>query len=489
MLEKVNHSVKCTDKKSLKEEIRSLEERLANIQRTCKEKGIPIIIIMEGFSAAGKGTLTSRMIHPWDPRGFYVETFKEASEEERRYPFLWRFWQKLPGEGQIAVYHRAWYEDVLSRILGKKKNQNFQHYVDEINQFEKTLTDNGIVVVKFFACISKKEQKKRFEKLLADKKTSWRISSADKKQNKKYDEYYELCDRMIDKTNTVRAPWYVLDTTDYDTAVESMMRQLVNRLERELNRDKYITEERLTENMEKPLNSVDLSKTLTREEYKAKVKILQKRIQSLHNEIYEKKIPVIFAFEGWDAGGKGGAIKRLTEYMDPRGYIVHPVASPTKEEKSHHYLWRFWKNIPKDGHIAIFDRTWYGRVMVERLEGFCSENDWKRAYREINQFEKTMTDHGAVVVKFWLQIDKDEQLNRFSARQENPGKQWKITDEDWRNREKWDQYEVAVNEMIARTDKPNAPWVIVEGNSKYYARIKVLETAIAAMEKALAERK
>ncbi len=488
MLEKIKHSVKTDNKKELKEEIKNLEVRLEKIQRTCKEKGIPIIIIMEGFSAAGKGALTSRMIHPWDPRGFYVETFKDVSEEENRYPFLWRFWQKIPAEGQIAVYHRAWYRDVVSRTFGKKK-ADLQQYVDEINQFEKTLTDNGMIVVKFFACISKKEQKKRYEKLLADKKTAWRITPEDKKQNKKYDEYYELFDRLIDKTNTVRAPWYILDTSNYDSAVADMMKQLVNRLERELNREKFVSSETLAEVIEQPLSEVSLDKELTKEEYKEKLKTLQKRIQTLHNEIYDKKIPVIFAFEGWDAGGKGGAIKRLTEYMDPRGYVVHPVASPTKDEKAHHYLWRFWKNIPKNGHIAVFDRTWYGRVMVERLEGFCSENDWKRAYREMNQFEKTLTDYGAVVVKFWLQIDQDEQLNRFTARQENPEKQWKITEEDWRNREKWDQYEVAVNEMIARTNKPNAPWVIVEGNNKYYARIKVLETAVAAMEKALAEKK
>ena len=488
MLEKINHSVKAENRKLLKEEIKNLEIRLEKIQRTCKDKGIPIVILMEGFSAAGKGTLTNRMIHPWDPRGFYVETFKEASDEENRYPFLWRFWKKLPAEGQIAVYHSAWYKDVVSRTFGKKK-EGLQNYVEEINHFEKTLTDNGTVVVKFFACISKKEQKKRYEKLLADKKTAWRVTSGDKKQNKKYDEYYEFYDRLIEKTNTVRAPWYILDTSDYDNAVADMMKQLVNRLERELNREKSSVSERLAEVTGQPLPEVSLDKALTREEYKEKLKVLQKRVQTLHNEIYEKKIPVIFAFEGWDAGGKGGAIKRLTEYMDPRGYVVHPIASPTKDEKAHHHLWRFWIRLPKNGHIAIFDRTWYGRVMVERLEGFCSEDDWRRAYREMNRFEKTLTDYGAVVVKFWLQIDKDEQYRRFTARQENPEKQWKITDEDWRNREKWDLYEAAVNEMIARTNKPNAPWVIVEGNDKYYARIKVLETAIAAMEKALAERK
>jgi polyphosphate:AMP phosphotransferase len=413
-------------------------------------------------------------------------TSKEASEEERRYPFLWRFWQNIPAEGQIAVYHKAWYDDVLGDILLKqKKKKQLQYYIDEINQFEQQLTDNGVVVIKFFACITKKEQKKRFTKLLENKDTAWRVSEKDKKQNKNFDKYYDLCENVLTKTNTTCAPWYVLETEEKDRVTAEMMTILVNRLERELNRTTIMKPVRLPESTAQPLSQVDLSKDLTKEEYKAKLKELQKRIRNLHNEIYENKIPVVFAFEGWDAGGKGGAIKRLTESMDPRGYVVHPVASPTPVEKSHHYLWRFWKNIPKNGHIAVFDRTWYGRVMVERLEGFCTEDDWKRAYREINQFEKTLAEHGTVVVKFWMQIDKDEQKRRFDARQENPEKRWKITDEDWRNREKWDQYEVAVNEMIARTDRTYAPWVIVEGNSKYYARIKVLETAIDAMEAAL----
>ena len=194
---------------------------------------------------------------------------------------------------------------------------------------------------------------------------------------------------------------------------------------------------------------------------------------------------MVLGFEGWDAGGKGGAIKRLTEKMDPRGYTVIPTASPNDWEKAHHYLWRFWQAMPKAGHLSIFDRTWYGRVMVERIEGFCTTGEWQRAYKEINDMERDLYDAGAIVLKFWMQIDKDEQERRFKARQENPEKQWKITDEDWRNREKWDQYEEAVNEMLIRTSTPHAPWVVVEGNDKYYARIKVLETVVRAIEKRL----
>ena len=233
------------------------------------------------------------------------------------------------------------------------------------------------------------------------------------------------------------------------------------------------------------LSKVDLTLSYTEEEYKKRLKALQERLELLHSELYRKRIPMVLGFEGWDAGGKGGAIKRLTDAMDPRGYLVSPTAAPTETEKNHHYLWRFWKNMPKDGHVTIFDRTWYGRVMVERIEGFCTREEWQRAYREINDMESHLAHSGAIVLKFWMQIDKDEQERRFKERMENPQKQWKITDEDWRNREKWDLYEEAVNEMIIRTSTSYAPWIIVEGNNKYYARVKVLETVVNAMEERL----
>ena len=231
------------------------------------------------------------------------------------------------------------------------------------------------------------------------------------------------------------------------------------------------------------LADVALDKTLTEEEYDTLLNQYQKRLRELHNELYRKKIPVIIAYEGWDAAGKGGNIKRITEALDPRGYEVHPIASPEPHEKARHYLWRFWNRLPKTGHVAIFDRTWYGRVMVERLEGFCSENDWQRAYVEINEFEKELADWNAVIVKFWVQIDKDTQLARFKERENTPEKRWKITDEDWRNREKWDLYEEAVNEMLQKTNTAYAPWHILESNDKKYARIKALKTVIEAIEK------
>jgi len=235
------------------------------------------------------------------------------------------------------------------------------------------------------------------------------------------------------------------------------------------------------------LKRADLSLSLDRDEYRKLLDKRQKRIGELHDEIYRRRIPVVIVYEGWDAGGKGGNIRRLTEEMDPRGYEVIPIAAPNDVEKAHHYLWRFWTEFPKAGHLTIFDRSWYGRVLVERVEGFCSETDWNRAYGEINEMEENFWNFGAVVIKFWLQIDKDEQMNRFKAREKDPAKQWKLNEEDWRNREKWDRYEEATEEMFLRTHTPYAPWTIIEGNCKRYARIKALDVVIAAIEARIAE--
>ncbi len=324
----------------------------------------------------------------------------------------------------------------------------------------------------------------------------------DLKRNKEFERYQSINDEMLLRTDTEYAPWNVVEAVDkrfaaakiYSIVAKSLKEKVKTaRAQRKAAEDGGdasvfpkragdMDDRRMGESI---LSKADLSLSYTKEEYKERLGRLQKKMEKLHGELYRRRIPVVLGFEGWDAGGKGGAIKRLTEKMDPRGYVVHPTASPNDIERQHHYLWRFWTDMPKAGHVTIFDRTWYGRVMVERIEGFCTEQEWKRAYKEINSMERDLADAGAVVLKFWMQIDKDEQERRFKARQENPEKQWKITDEDWRNREKWDQYEEAVNEMLIRTSTPYAPWVVVEGNSKYYARIKVLETVVKTIEERL----
>ena len=496
MLEKVDLTKKMS-KEEYKEKMETLELELGHLQRECKEQKIPVMIAFEGYGASGKGLQIGRLIQGLDPRGFEVHAVKKETEEERMHPFMWRFWTKTPERGRIAIYDTSWYRRVqIDRFDGKVSEEELPADYESIRSFEKQLTDDGMVIVKLFLAIDQKEQKKRFKKLMESKETKWRVSEGDLKRNKEFARYEQMNEEMLRKTDTDYAPWTIIEATDKRYATAKIFTTVIHAMQMALEKVKMpeeAQEERRSsgerEFQESLLAKADLSKKLSKKQYKEQLKELQGKMERLHGELYRRRIPVVLGFEGWDAGGKGGAIKRLTEHMDPRGYVVNPTASPNDIEKAHHYLWRFWRAMPKAGHIAIFDRTWYGRVMVERIEGFCTTKEWQRAYKEINDMEQDLVNAGAIVLKFWMQIDKDEQAARFKARQENPEKQWKITDEDWRNREKWDQYEEAVNEMLIRTSTPHAPWVVVEGNCKYYARIKVLETVVHAIEERLKEEK
>ncbi|MEE0375677.1 MAG: polyphosphate:AMP phosphotransferase [Lachnospiraceae bacterium] len=491
MLEKIDLS-KTMDKKEYKKRMEVLEPKLARLQRELKSCNVPVMIVFEGFGGAGKGTQINHLIEPMDPRGFTVYSTQAETQEEQYHPFLWRFWNKTPEKGRIAIFDRSWYGKLLVERYEKKTHKkDIPGVLEDIENFEKQLTDDGTLLIKFFLAISEKEQGKRFDKLLSKEETSWRVSKADKDRNKHYEEYARMADEMLTRTDTEYAPWTIIEAHDERYAAVKILTTVVEAFEERYEKEQ-ITQPRQIDGKfgqndlkESVLKKVDLSKRLDRETYEKKLEELQKKLTLLHSEIYAKRIPVVLAFEGWDAGGKGGAIKRLTRALDPRGYTVNPTSSPNDIERAHHYLWRFWTKMPKDGHIAIFDRTWYGRVMVERIEGFCTTQEWQRAFKEMNQMEQQLVNHGAIVIKFWMHIDKEEQERRFKERQENPDKQWKITDEDWRNREKWELYEQAVDEMMVRTSTVNAPWVIVEGNDKLYARIKVLETVVDALEKRL----
>lgn len=506
MLEKLDLT-KSLSKSEYKDKMMELEPKLQKLQRECRELKIPVMIAFEGYGAAGKGVQIGELIRALDPRGFEVYAVKNETKEEQMHPFLWRFWMKMPAKGRIAIYDSSWYRKVLvDRFDKKTKKKDLPEAYDSICSFEQQLTDDGMILIKIFLAIDKKEQKRRFEKLLASKETAWRVSKGDLKRNKEFDRYEKMNEEMLARTDTDFAPWNIVEATDRRFAAAkiyaAVIKALSDRIEQERKQaedkenvrvytaedlDEMAGEDTVKDKKlgESILARADLSLSYSKEEYKKRLAKLQDKAGKLHGELYRRRIPVVLGFEGWDAGGKGGAIKRLTAKMDPRGYVVHPTASPNDIERAHHYLWRFWTDMPKAGHVTIFDRTWYGRVMVERIEGFCTRQEWQRAYREINDMERDLTDAGTIVIKFWMQIDKEEQERRFKARQENPEKQWKITEEDFRNREKWDQYEEAVNEMLIRTSTPQAPWIVVEGNCKYYARIKVLETVIQAIEERL----
>lgn len=393
----------------------------------------------------------------------------------------------------MAVYYRSWYylknEYTFDRDADQVKriNTSYRH----INAFEKQLTDDNYVLLKFFVHVSEKQLKANVQKAEKTYGKGWNKVSESDDDFVDYQRYLEIYEKMFIDSDRPNAHWYLIAGDDTRFAEVSIFDVIVQRLELAL-AEAEARRQKAGQQLVLPrteiydvLSKVDLSKEIAKAEYKDKLDKYQSKLSILQYEMYKKGIPSVFGFEGWDAGGKGGAIRRLTAALDPLGYSVNPVAAPNVVEKSFNYLWRFWTRFPKQGEIAIFDRTWYGRVMVERIEGFATQDEWGRAYAEINEMEAQWAEYGTVIGKFWLQIDKDEQYKRFKEREQNPNKEWKITDEDWRNREKWDAYEAAVNEMLVRTSTDYAPWTIVEGNNKYYARLKVLKTVIEMFEKRL----
>lgn len=482
-------------KDDYRDRMETLEAELGRLQRQLREFSIPAIILFEGWGASGKGTLINNLILSMDPRGFRVYSTRPPAQEERMRPFLWRFWKKLPEKGRIALFDRSWYGRVLAervdRVVSKKEVAlAYEH----INAFERQLIDDGYAIVKLFLHISKKEQRKRFEKLASDDTTAWRITKEDWKHHAQYEVYYDAVESMLEKTGTLKAPWTAVEAHDLRFAtvkvfetVTAVLRKAVDAA-RERARWKTAPPLACRGNgtaVESVLGDVDLSLSLTKEEYEAQLKKYQTALWELEHAMYRKRLSAAIVFEGWDAAGKGGAIKRLAEALDPRGYEVVPFGAPNDVERRHHYLWRFWNCLPKAGHITIFDRSWYGRVLVERVEGLCRDDEWRRAYGEINETEAQWVDFGMVILKFWLHIDRAEQLARFKEREKIPDKRWKITEEDWRNRKKWNLYKQAVDEMIFRTDKPCARWTVVEANSKLFARIRVLKTVVTTIERAL----
>ena len=478
------------EKSDLKEQLTAAQDRLYDLQMKIKEHKLPVLVLFEGWSAAGKGSIIGKVIKNIDPRFFKVATMSAPSAEEIRRPFLYRYMKQIPEEGKFTFLDSGWLEQTAKEVLeGSMSGESYEKRTESIRRFERQLTDNGYLVLKFFMEIDKDEQKKRMKKLLDSHDTSWRVSDFDTWQHEHYKKCEKVFDRCLKDTNLPTSPWYIIDAGNRKWAELQVMETLVNNIDVALQNQKHSVP--IPQNVFPLVNMPRLSeielkgKTVEDEKYRQELKELQAHLGELHNRLYRKRVPVIITYEGWDAAGKGGNIKRVAGALDPRGYEVHPIASPEPHEKARHYLWRFWTRLPKDGHIAIFDRTWYGRVMVERLEGFCSENDWKRAYNEINEFEKELHDWGAVIIKFWVQIDKETQLERFTERQNNPEKQWKITDEDWRNREKWDQYETEGDEMLKKTSTYYAPWHILESVDKKYARIKALKIIIKELEKVL----
>lgn len=472
-------------------EIESLDPRLGETQRRLRRAGISVLIVFEGWDAAGKGAAISRLSHAFDPRGFTVHHVHPTSEMDAFFPPMHRFWTRLPVRGNIAVFNHSWYRQVLDEAIdGEHSASRMAAAYERIRCFERQLTEDGAVIIKFFLHITREEQAKRFKKLEKDPAFSWKVGKTERRHHKQYDLYVEYIEEMLRQTSMPHAPWYVFPATDKHYLNLKVAETTLAVLEAGVSkstqpaRPAETATQRPRQNL---LDAVDLTQKIAKDAYNDLLPRLQDEVRRLQHLCYRQRRPAVIVFEGWDAAGKGGAIRRLTWNLDPRGYAVIPFGAPDGEEAHKHYLWRFWRVLQKSGHFSIFDRSWYGRVLVERVEGFATRAEYMRAYREINEFETELLDFGAVICKFWMHISREEQLRRFELRAATPVKQWKITGEDWRNRDKWNLYSAAVSDMLDRNSTPGAPWTIVEGNDKYFARLKVLTVVNERLADALGE--
>lgn len=501
MLEKTDLSKTITNGEYKKSE-KLLKPKLGELQRKAWDLRIPVILVFEGWHVSGMCDDVNRFILSLDPRGYSFHTMTRPCYEEFLKPFIIRFWSRVPVKGKIGIFDRSWYSRAIIECLEKEKSEEeMGKCLEEINYFERQLVDDGYLIMKFFLHISEKEHKERFKDLKkGDIPLIFDDYEAEASQDMDfvldYNNYLPFVEKFLEKTDMPYSPWTVVEADDRRFATLKIMMTVIRAMEASIEQAtrtpaektlKYLDLEtsRIPQLNNSILEKVDLYRKMDADEYKASKKIYQQKLAALQYELFRKKRPVVIIFEGWDAAGKGGDIYRLVENLNPRLYRVDPIGSPNDIEKAHHYLWRFCEAIPKAGHITIFDRSWYGRVLVERVEGFCSEEEWKRAYREINEFEEILTQAGAIILKFWLHIDKETQLERFNSRQLDPEKKWKITAEDWRNRGRWEDYKVAADEMLQKTSTTNAQWTVVESNDKRYSRIKVLKTAVEVLEKEL----
>ncbi len=482
------------DREKYAEHYTKLSGELRTLQRRCYEKQIPVILLFEGWDVSGKGETINRVVKRLDPRGVQIHTTFEPTEPEKLFPFLHHFWLRLPKDGDIVIFDRSWYRRILSARAKKlvSERERFQTY-DEIRQFERQLIDHGTVFIKFWLHLGKKEQARRLKKIAGDKYERWRVGRLQGSRKQQYKRYAAGFEEAFERTSTHYAPWNIVPATDKRYCVIEVLETICDNLAGSVRssrgrkkaaapRVEAAKRSRVLDEKPVVLKKIDMAREMSKEQYLLELKGQQLRIRENEFEIFRRRIPVVVAYEGWDASGKGGNIKRVTEPLDPRGYSVIPIAAPRGEEKNHHYLWRFWKEVPKAGHLAIFDRSWYGRVLVERVEGLTPARAWKRAYQEIKEFESQLANSGTVLIKFWIHITFEEQLARFKERKRNKYKRFKLTDDDWRNREKWPAYERAVSDMLLRTSTTYAPWTVIEGNCKYFARVKTLKTINEAIE-------
>ena len=480
------------DKKTFNIEVQKLRAALLDAQFELREKGkFQVLVLISGVDGAGKGETINALYGWMDPRYLSARAFSTPTDEEAAHPFMWRFWRGLPPKGRMGVFSGSWYSMPIRRRINGEINQAFlDQRIDQINRFEAMLANEGALILKVWLHLTNEDRKKRFKALEKDPRTAWRVTKESWNSLKTYDKFHKIASHVLRLTNTSWAPWIVVESANDRYRSLTVGKLVLDALQKRLTdtkRREYTISPPISPrtNSLDVLTALDLSQSLERKAYQLRLAEAQGRLSELVRLPEFRKHSLILVFEGSDAAGKGGGIRRLAAALDARQYHITPIAAPSQEELAHPYLWRFWRHVPKKGRVAIFDRSWYGRVLVERVEGFCKETDWLRAYAEINDFEHELMADGAIILKFWLQISKDEQLRRFKEREATAFKRYKITDEDWRNREKWDAYHHAVCDMVERTSTGLIPWVLVEADNKQFARVKVLETVCDKLESVL----
>ena len=509
-----------TAKGYYKKVVPTLRQELLELQHKLRKLGeSQVIIVFAGVDGAGKGQ-TINLLHEWlDSRWLVTRAFDEPADVERERPEFWRYWLALPRRGRIGLFMSSWYHSVLlDKAYDRIDDATLDRRLDRIHAFERALADDGATIIKFWMHLSREAQAQRLKLLENDPWLRVRVRTRDWKHWKMYDSFIQAAERTIMRTNTEPTPWHIIEGVDpkyRGLAVGETIRDTLRMRLEELSAKRRLDDEIKNHNDE-PLelngpaqvasatvaattpdddtptakvitlfSRLDMSKTIGKAAYCRELKKWQSKLYKLHLQARERKISSILVFEGPDAAGKGGAIRRITAALDARNYQVHAVAAPSDEERAQHYLWRFWRLLERAGRVTVFDRSWYGRVLVERVEGFATEAEWRRAYAEINDYEEQLIEHGILLVKYWVHITPEEQLARFESRQQTPHKRWKITDEDWRNRARWQDYELAAHDMFQYTSTSIAPWNLVEGNDKRYARIKLLKTLCERLKERL----
>jgi polyphosphate:AMP phosphotransferase len=485
------------DKATYDAEVPKLREALLDAQFELAQRAeFPVIILVGGVDGAGRGE-TVNLLNEWmDPRHIETHGMGDPSDEELDRPMMWRFWRALPPKGKIGVFLGSWYTwPIINRVYGITKLADLDQSLERAQRLESMLAAEGALILKFWLHLSREKQEARLKLLEKNPKTRWRVTNRDWEHYKRYKKFLTVNESVIRHTSTAEAPWLIVEGADARYRSLTIGRAILDAIRNRLQEEGKEGKKKTSKTSVPPLlpsidnlhilKSLDLKQKLDKEKFQKELEKYQGKLALLTRDPEFRKITVMVVFEGNDAAGKGGAVRRITSAVDARQYQVIPIAAPTEEERAQPYLWRFWRHVPRRGRMAIFDRSWYGRVLVERVEGFCSPPDWMRAYHEINEFEAQLARHDIVVVKFWLAVSKEEQLRRFKEREKVGFKRFKITDEDWRNRDKWVAYEQAICDMVDRTSTEKAPWTLVEANDKNFARIKVLKTLCQRIEEAL----